>query len=173
MSTAYQNALAASRFLVRLARVFNLATGVLIFAAIPASFIFEPLFVKFFTTHPESANPAALMMVLRAWLFLALLMTGAVHIMFTRLLEMIATVRAGDPFVPQNAERLKAMAWALLAVQVLGLSFGVMAGLMNASGSSIDWDFSLTGWIAVALLFVLAGVFEEGARMREDAEAMI
>ena len=30
-----------------------------------------------------------------------------------------------------------------------------------------------TGWLAVALLFVLAQVFEEGTRIRTELEAMI
>jgi hypothetical protein len=31
-----------------------------------------------------------------------------------------------------------------------------------------DWSFSVTPWLAVLLLFVLAQVFGDGARMRDD-----
>jgi hypothetical protein len=61
----------------------------------------------------------------------------------------------------------------VLVTQLLELAFGVLAATMNAAGSSIDWKFSLTGWLAVVLLFVLARVFEEGTQMREDLEKMI
>jgi hypothetical protein len=44
---------------------------------------------------------------------------------------------------------------------------------MNAAGSNIPWSFSLTGWVALTLLFVLARVFEEGTRIRTDLEAMV
>jgi hypothetical protein len=80
----------------------------------------------------------------------------------------------GDPFVPENAARLQTIAWCVLALQLLHLTFGVMAATVNAAGSNVDWKFSgLTGWLAVVLLFVLARVFEEGTQMREDLERMI
>ncbi len=37
----------------------------------------------------------------------------------------------------------------------------------------MDLNISVTGWLAVLLLFVLAGVFEHGAQMREELEATI
>jgi hypothetical protein len=87
---------------------------------------------------------------------------------------MVGTVRSGDPFVAENAARLQTIAWCVLALQLLHLTFGVMAATVNAAGSNVDWTFSgLTGWLAVVLLFVLARVFEEGTQMREDLERMI
>lgn len=161
------------RFALQLSRVFNFIFCVMIALAFPASLIFEAQFVAFFTKGPASLDPAWLMPVLRLWLLLAIPLAACVHVLLTRALAMVATVRAGDPFVPANAARLKTMAWCLLIIQLLGLSFGVMAGLMNAAGSNIDWEFSLTGWIAVLLVFALASVFEEGARMREEVNTMI
>ena len=79
---------------------------------------------------------------------------------------MNETVRSGDPFLPQNAARLKTIAWCVLVTQLLELAFGLLAGAMNAAGSNIDWHFSTTGWVAVVLLFVLAKVFEEGTLIR-------
>jgi hypothetical protein len=52
-------------------------------------------------------------------------------------------------------------------------------GAVAASASSksqpldIDWSFSIAGWLAVLLLFVLARVFEHGTRMREDLEGTV
>ncbi|TMQ04231.1 MAG: DUF2975 domain-containing protein, partial [Deltaproteobacteria bacterium] len=37
----------------------------------------------------------------------------------------------------------------------------------------ITGNFDLTGWLAILLLFVLAQVFLEGTRMREDLEGTI
>ena len=39
--------------------------------------------------------------------------------------------------------------------------------------SGFDWSFSLTPWLAVVLLFVLARVFDEGTRMRDDLEGTV
>ena len=37
----------------------------------------------------------------------------------------------------------------------------------------LDAGFSITGWLAVLLTFLLTGVFAEGTRMREDLEGTI
>lgn len=83
-----------------------------------------------------------------------------------KILSMVDTVRDGDPFVPTNAERLQAIGWAFLAIQVVQLIIGWIAE--SIPGPSFESDASLTGWLAVLLIFVLARVFAEGARMRED-----
>ena len=43
----------------------------------------------------------------------------------------------------------------------------------KATGEYFGWSLSLTGWIAVPLLFVLANVFREGAAMRADLEGTV
>jgi hypothetical protein len=87
---------------------------------------------------------------------------------------MIGTVRAGDPFVPENAARVKTVAWCLLVVQLFELACGIFISVLTRAGADMgDWDPSLSGWLAVLLLFVLARVFEEGARIRADLEAMV
>jgi hypothetical protein len=168
------SALSAARILLGILRAFNLVTGVMLVAALPASFLFEPVFFEFFTKQPPRIDPSWLVPVLRMWLGLALAMVAAIHVLLSRLLAMVETVRSGDPFVPENAVRLTTIAWCVLALQLLHLIFGVMAAAMNAAGSNIEWKFSgLTGWVAVVLLFVLARVFEEGTHMREDLKTMI
>ena len=37
----------------------------------------------------------------------------------------------------------------------------------------IDLKFNFTRWLVVLFLFVLARVFEQGARMREDLEGTV
>jgi hypothetical protein len=173
LSNRYAGLLGASRMLIAILRVLNLVAGALLIAMFLASFIFEPVFREFFSKQPPSIDPRLLIPALRVWMLLALPMIAAVHILYSRLLAMIGTVRAGDPFVPENAVRMKTIAWCLLTVELLRLSFGVMAAIMNAAGSNIEWSFSVTGWVAVVLVFVLARIFEEGARIRADLEAMI
>ena len=90
-------------------------------------------------------------------------------IVLRRLLEMIDTVRAGDPFVARNADRLQTIAWALLGQQILQLLVGLIAGASSAEAHGLHLDsLSTGGWLAVILLFVLARVFAEGANMRDD-----
>ena len=173
MLRPYSGALSASRILLWILCAFNLVMGVMLVVAVPASFLFEPLFLEFFSKRPPRIDPTWLVPALRIWIVLALPMIAAVHVSLSRLMAVVETVRSGDPFVPENAARLNTIAWCVLATQLLQLAFGMLAATMNAAGSNVDWKFSLTGWLAVVLLFVLARVFEEGTQMREDLEKMI
>jgi hypothetical protein len=81
----------------------------------------------------------------------------------------------GDPFVAANAQRLQAIAWALVALQLLGLVVAVIVRTISTPAHPVDIDssFSVNGWLAVLLTFVLARVFAEGARMRDDLEGTV
>jgi hypothetical protein len=166
-------ALGLSKLLLRILLILNLISGMLLVGFFLASFPFEPGFRQFFTKQPPRIDPWLLIPTLRVWMVLAMPAVAAVHIQLSRLLEMVETVRAGDPFVPTNAVRMKTIAWCMLAIQLFDLLYGAMAKVMTAAGSRIDWSFSATGWLAVVLLFVLASVFEQGARLRADLEAMV
>jgi hypothetical protein len=63
----------------------------------------------------------------------------------------------------------------VLALELLHLTVGaIAAGVSTAAVPlKISSDLSLTRWLAVLLLFVLARVFEQGARMREDLEGTV
>ena len=92
-----------------------------------------------------------------------------------RLLAIVESVRTGDPFVAENAARLQAIAWALLVLQVLSLIVGAIATAVSTPAHPIDVDagFSLNGWLAVLLTFLLARVFAEGTLMRDDLEGTV
>jgi hypothetical protein len=93
----------------------------------------------------------------------------------SRLLSIVETVRAGDPFVTENASRLQTIAWSVLALE---LSRFAVVGVANSVSTAarpihIDLNLSVTPWLAVLLLFVLARVFDHGARMREDLDGTV
>jgi hypothetical protein len=97
------------------------------------------------------------------------------YVILKRLLAIVGTVRSGDPFVAANAKRLQAIAWALLALQLLGLLVGAIARIFSTPAHPIDVDagFSINGWLAVLLTFLLARVFAEGTLMRDDLEGTV
>jgi len=97
------------------------------------------------------------------------------YVVLKRLLAIVETVRAGDPFVAANAHRLQAIAWALLALQLLSLVIGAIAEALSTPAHPLNLDagFSINGWLAVLLTFVLARVFAEGTLMREDLERTV
>jgi hypothetical protein len=165
--------LGVSRALLKIARVFNIALAAAFVAMVLASFVFEPTFRDYFS-HRAQLDPDVILPIMRLWVVTGLPMFAAVHVMLSRLLAMVETVRAGDPFVPENAVRLRTIAWCLLVVQLFELACGLFIGILTHAGADIgDWDPSLSGWIAVLLVFVLARVFEEGARIRADLEGMV
>src|SRR2546428_4252933 len=98
-----------------------------------------------------------------------------VHLVLARLLTIVETVSVGNPFVVANAVRLKTIAWAILGLELMHFAVGIVADLVSTTAAplNISWGFSLTRWLTVLMLFVLARVFEQGARMREDLEGTV
>ena len=85
------------------------------------------------------------------------------------------TVREGDPFVAANAARLQTIAWVLVALQLLSMIIGGIANVISSPAHPVDLDagFSISGWLAVLLTFLLARVFAEGTSMRDDLEGTV
>ena len=97
------------------------------------------------------------------------------HLILTRLLAIVGTVRAGDPFVIANAGRLQAIAWVLIALQVLALAIAIIVRMISTPAHPINISAgpSVAGLLAILLTFILARVFAEGALMRDDLEGTV
>jgi Protein of unknown function (DUF2975) len=122
-----------------------------------------------------SPDTGRLIMGMRAVAVLGLVGIPLNYAVLKRLVAIVLTVRAGDPFVAANADRLQAIAWALLALQLLSIVIGVIGKAVSSPAHPLHLDagFSISGWLAVILVFVLARVFAEGAVMREDLEGTV
>ena len=129
------------------------------------------------TAFKLSPSPEAerLVMGLRAIAVLGLATIPLNYVVLKRLLEVVETVRAGDPFVAANAYRLQAIAWVLLALNLLSIVIGAIARTVStpAHPLHVNAGFSLSGWVAVLLTFLLARVFAEGTLMREELEGTV
>jgi hypothetical protein len=124
---------------------------------------------------PPSWETRPIMMGLRAIGVLGLVAIPLNDAVLRRLLAIVETVRSGDPFVAANAERLQAIAWVLLALQLLSLVIGGIGKAISTPAHPLHLDagFSASGWLAVLLSFVLARVFAAGTLMREDLEGTV
>jgi len=124
---------------------------------------------------PVPAQSDALIVGMRAIAALGLLAVPLNLAVLRRLLAMVETVRAGDAFVAANADRLQVIAWCLLGQQLLSVVIGLIAKFVSTPAHQLHLDagFSPSGWLAVILTFVLARVFVEGARMRDDLEGTV
>jgi hypothetical protein len=167
------SALPIAHVLLRILIVVNWLGG----AAILALLLVMPNEQWIMSAFKLSPSPEAerLVMGLRAIAVLGLVTTPLNHAVLKRLLAIVDTVRAGDPFVAANASRLQAIAWVLLALNVLSIVIGTIAEAVSTPAHPLHLDagFSINGWLAVLLTFLLARVFAEGAHMREDLEGTV
>ena len=122
-----------------------------------------------------SPDADRLIMGLRAVAVLGLVGIPLNYAILKRLVAIVETVRAGDAFVAANADRLQAIAWTLLALQLLSIVIGAIGKAVSSPAHPVHLDagFSINGWLAVLLTFVLARVFAEGTRMRDDLEGTV
>lgn len=87
--------------------------------------------------------------------------------------RIFVTLTAGDPFHPDNVRRLRLIGIVLAALElgrylVWAVGIWLLAGAAQGRPNS-----SLTAWFSVLVVFVLAEVFREGARLRREAELTI
>jgi hypothetical protein len=124
---------------------------------------------------PPGPEAERLILGLRAVAVIGLVTIPLNYAILKRLLAIVETVRAGDPFVAANASRLQAIAWVLLTLQTLSLVVGAIAGAVSTPAHPLHLNagFSINGWLAVLLTFLLARVFAEGTLMRDDLEGTV
>ena len=169
MTSASSQALAVARPIIRGLTVLNILYAVGLVLLLGALFM-GPWPEKALGFDPADARPDPTI-GLRAIVVIGILGAAIVHTILRRLLAIVDTVRSGDPFILDNARRLEAIAWRVLALELLRV---IVAGI----ASSVGWPklvdgFSIASWFAVLMLFVLSGVFAQGARMRADLEGTV
>jgi hypothetical protein len=146
-------------------------------AAIVALLVVAPNEKWILSSFGISPSPEAdrLIMGLRVVAVIGLAATPLNYVVLERLLAIVETVRAGEPFVAANAHRLQAIAWALFVLQLMSLVIGAITKAVSTPAHPVDLDagFSINGWLAVLLTFLLARVFAEGTRMRDDLEGTV
>lgn len=163
--------------------IMQIACGIAAIAlaiAIPVLLLFQGrIAAEIAVELGEQAGEFPLMSIM-ALLAVVAIAVVLIYLFFDRLRRIIGTVGDGDPFAPANAERLSAMAWLLLGVQIvmvpvaaIGLSIVEWADEVGQEGITFDAGLDLTGILMVIVLFILARVFRIGAAMREDLEGTV
>ena len=168
------SALPIAYLFLRILIVLNWLYGAAILGLVAFTFINEAWFMKAIGFPPVSdAQP--IMTGLRAIALLGVAAVPLNHLVLTRLLRMVETVGRGDPFVAANAYRLHAIAWILVALNLLSMIIGWISKTISSKEFPLHLDagFSINGWLCVVLAFVLARVFAEGTLMREDLEGTV
>ncbi len=170
--------------LLATARILILIVQAIMVIAAAALLIGAPLLVYGSDTiaaqiRAQYADPSIVfpLIPVLAIMGIALAMVVLAFLFLRKILRIVETVSDGDPFVPVNADRLTAMAWLMLGIQILKVPAGALAVYVATSMrepvAQVDIDIDLSGIVMVIVLFVLARVFREGARMREDLEGTV
>ena len=106
---------------------------------------------------------------------LGIVVLGLLWTMMRKLLTIIDSVEDGNPFIKANAVRLRAIGWMMVGVQIVGLPLATAAGnVADLFGENdFGYDLPINGILAILLVFILAGIFERGAEMREELEGTV
>lgn len=118
-------------------------------------------------THLSAASQALILLAFGVSL------SGYVLIMhWTR--QMLATLAEGNVFHPDNTSRLRWIGTGLAALEIFGYAARFVAeSLFHVSFEPFYGLRAVTTWFAVLVVFVLAEVFKEGARLRKEADFTI
>ena len=166
--------LPATRLALRVLIVLNWILGSLIVCLLVISFLAEAWTWRALGVGGVAGN-TGVVAGMRAIMAIGIAGTPLAFVVFNRLLRIVESGRDGQPFDTHNAGRLRTIAWALLGLNLLHIGVVAIASAISSREVPlrIGGGFDLTGWLAVPLLFVLAQVFLEGTRMRQDLEGTV
>jgi len=170
----HSTALRATWVTLRILIVLNWILGALIFALLAISFQ-----AKEWTWRALGLGAVAghegVVAGMRAIMVIGIVGIPMAHVVFSRLLTIVESVRTREPFTVDNAGRLRTIAWALLGLELLHVCVVAIAAAVSTKEVPLrmSGNFHVSGWLAILLLFVLAQVFLEGTHMREDLEGTV
>jgi peptidoglycan biosynthesis protein MviN/MurJ (putative lipid II flippase) len=170
----YPDSLTLSRRALSVLVKLNLLMGVFIAGLLVASLVAPGPVMRALGVRAPGDH-SALTLGMRTIMVIGICGVAVSHIILTRLQSIVATVGSGDPFVVENADRLQTIAWSVLVLELMHAVVGIVAARVSTTSQPLDihWSFSVTRWLVVLLLFVLARVFDQGARMREELAATV
>lgn len=113
-------------------------------------------------------------------LFIGGIVIGGAMVIVGRLRKLFEGFSSGEPFRKEYADHLRVIWITMLAMEVarfaLTALMGVLIVTMGVAGEQdarLTLGIDLTTWLSIAVLVVLAEVFREGARLREEQELTI
>jgi len=103
---------------------------------------------------------------------------GGYLVIVGRLRRLFDGFSSGEPFRRENAQHLRAIWIAMLAMEVARYLLMALTGVLIAVfepnvDANLNISVNLTTWASILILIVLAEVFREGARLKEEQELTI
>ena len=90
--------------------------------------------------------------------------------------RILATLTAGDPFIPENAPRLTRIAWTIAIMELARYMLILLLFIFADFGNDVEgvrFSVSLVAWVSAAAMLVFAQVFREGSRLREEEKMTV
>jgi hypothetical protein len=149
-----------------------LATSLIGAAAVP---IIQPFtgnthfYIDLGTLAKGTANLAGKTLQISGLLVLVASYFSALIIIVNRLRKVFEALIQGDPFRVQNVGRLRVIGLGLIALEGLGFLVHMVTAMVMTSHGPDTIYLNVTTWFAILVVFVLAEVFREGARLRDEA----
>lgn len=171
MTAMRNDLLSVTRSLIRLAQgmtvILMIGAAVYLIATVLLSAAGKP--VPAFTGKLATMDPKAALIALRFGLIGAFIGGAVLLPLLRELIRIIDSARAGDPFVPENARRLRTIGWLLLA-----FNFCVGTSISAALRGGITFpNVSFSAVLTVLLVFVLARIFDTGSQMRAELKETV
>ena len=105
---------------------------------------------------------------------MATLALGLTWLIINRLRKIFAALVSGDPFDPANVRWLRTIGAALAGIELTGIILPLLAPRGPAESLGMEGpNIDVTAWLGVLIVFILAEVFREGARMRDDTRMTV
>src|SRR4051794_10187479 len=123
-------ALPVAQFVLRTLIILNWMYAVAILALLVVSIANEPWFISALEIS-GSTEPERLLTAFRAIIVLGLAAVPLHYAVLRRLLAIVNTVRSGDPFVTENALRLRSIGWVLVALNLLSIIIGAIGASVS------------------------------------------
>lgn len=128
----------------------------------------EPLKSQLFSDiSPTTSLVSSLIMIVSA---------GAFLIILKQLRQICQTLIMGDPFVPENAQRLRKIWIAVAIAEILRLASGIFLSKLISNetiNTELTLDLRVFVWFLVLALIILSEVFREGARLRQEQKLTV
>jgi hypothetical protein len=166
--------LALARFVLGALIALNWIAGAGILALLAASFMAEAWTWQALGVG-TAAGHGSVISAMRGIMIAGILGVPLAYLVLSRLRRIVDTARIREALSAENAGRLRLIALAMLALELLHIGVVAIASQVTAAGIplNVSRDFSVTGWLAILMLFVLAQVFLDGSRLREDLEGTV
>lgn len=163
-----------AQLVTRLAARVNWMFLVAVISGLLIALVRPSLFTSLLLKSIATADLPSALAGSRLVLLIGIAMALASSRLLAALDSLLASARAGDPFVGINAHRLQTIGWCLLIAQLLEFPAALIGRFYPGLGDAAPrGDFSIAGWMAVLMVFVLSRVFDAGAVMRDELDGTV